>query len=329
MLMDTQDLHSVLFKKIKILNETTWERKADQPKVERWLDNFKDEKEKIHLLYLLSQFMYFGDLQMKELLKGLYRDLFKYRVVEQIRKNNNNTTDLLFIQKTFIEEEKKTIFLGMGNPSESGTHLLYFFRQENKLSKNRFLNAFEIFKRSGSSDSLRFPHITHFVFIDDFCGSGSQANQYSKEIVERIKAINASIHTSYLMLFATKQGKENVKKQTKFDYVEALVELDDSFKCFDTSSRYFGSYVGLIDKGFAKATCEKYGLDLMKSILAHEGLQEPQLTQAADRHKLGFNNCQLLIGFFHNTPDNTLPTIWYDEGHINWSPVFKRYNKIY
>lgn len=328
--MSISQLNEILMRKVKILSETTWDRKADQPQVEKWLLNFADDNERIHLLYLLSQFMYFGDLQMKELLKALYRDLYRYRIVEHIRRSNNNTTDLAFIQEEFKQAEYRTMFIGMGNPSESGTHLLYFFRQENKISKYRFINAFEIFKRNDKGkDELRYPNVNQFVFIDDFCGSGSQAIQYSTDIVERLKAIDPNIHTSYLMLFATKHGKENVKKTTKFDFVEALVELDESFKCFDSSSRYFKHYLGVIDKNFAQTTSEKYGVELFKSILGYQGIIDPDLSELADKHKLGFGNCQLLIGFVHNTPDNTLPIIWYDEGHVNWYPIFKRYNKIY
>lgn len=328
--MTPDELNNVLLKKIKVLSETTWDRKADQPKVERWLQNFLNEEERIHSLYLLSQFMYFGDLQMKELLRSLYRDLFKYRIVEQIRKANKDTTDFKFIESKFKTLESKTLFLGIGNPSESGTHLLYFFRQENRLSRQRFINTFEIFKKDGSSsDVLRFADVERYVFIDDFCGSGSQAKKYSEEIIKRIKAVNPDIHTSYLMLFATKQGKEFVKKHTKFDYVEALVELDESFKCFSLESRYFTQYPSLIQKSVAQKICEKHGFALYKSIIENDGFSDPELTKLADKHKLGFNDCQLLIGFFHNTPDNTLPTIWYDENHIAWYPIFRRYNKIY
>ena len=29
------------------------------------------------------------------------------------------------------------------------------------------------------------------------------------------------------------------------------------------------------------------------------------------------------------TTDNTLPIIWFDEDFSIWTPIFKRYNKIY
>jgi hypothetical protein len=45
---------------------------------------------------------------------------------------------------------------------------------------------------------------------------------------------------------------------------------------------------------------------------------------------LGFSDCQLLIGFHHNTPNSTLPIIWFDEpGGPPWTPIFRRYSKYF
>lgn len=326
----TLTLDDQLFSKIKVLNETTWESRVHRPQIDEWLKNFADEKERTHALFLLSQFMYFGSLQIRELLKSLYRDLFRYPIIETIRKKNADTVELTLLEKEFIRAEKSTRFLGIGNPSESGTHLLYFFRQENRISNTLFINTHEIFKKdAGGTLKLADPLITQYVFIDDFCGSGSQAIDYSKDIVEDIKKLNSNATVSYLMLFGTKFGKEQVKKLTVFDFIETVVELDDSFKCFDPSSRYFHNSPTEIDKVYAQSMCEKYGRILMKSICALAGWTDPDLSVISENAKLGWNDSQLLIGFHHNTPDNTLPIIWYDEDAVTWYPIFRRYNKKY
>jgi hypothetical protein len=44
----------------------------------------------------------------------------------------------------------------------------------------------------------------------------------------------------------------------------------------------------------------------------------------------GYKDSQMLMGFHHNTPDNTLPIMWADNtavGGSNWAPIFKRYPK--
>jgi hypothetical protein len=326
----TEPLDDILFSKIKVLNETTWEFRVPRPKINRWLANFDDDKERTHVLFLLSQFMYFGSLQIRELLKCLYRDLFKYPIIEGIRLKNAGSTNVKLLESMFGAAEGTSRFLGVGNPSESGTHLLYFFRQENKLSKTLFINTHEIFKKSSSGvTELADPTIKNYVFIDDFCGSGSQATIYSENIVKDIKSLDPTAQISYLMLFSTSFGKNEVKKNTNFDYVETVVELDDSFKCFDPASRYFHHAPTEIDKDYLQQVCEKHGDMLMRDICELSGLTDPVLSVVADENKLGFGDSQLLIGFHHNTPDNSLPIIWYDEENINWYPVFKRYNKKY
>lgn len=57
--------------------------------------------------------------------------------------------------------------------------------------------------------------------------------------------------------------------------------------------------------------CEKYGNNRWKD------------AQSA----MGYNNDELLISFFHNTPSNTLPIFWTDAK--NWYPIFNRDIKIY
>ena len=87
-------LSDKLFTKIKIFSETIWDREARQPQIEDWLANFStpangtEDECKLHALYLLSQFMYFGSRQMRELMRVLFRDLYKYPLVEQIREEN-------------------------------------------------------------------------------------------------------------------------------------------------------------------------------------------------------------------------------------------------
>jgi hypothetical protein len=49
-------------------------------------------------------------------------------------------------------------------------------------------------------------------------------------------------------------------------------------------------------------------------------------------YPLGYRNGQLLVGFHHNTPDNTLPIVWKDDIRCRgrpWEPVFRRYWKRY
>jgi len=304
-----------LEKKIRIYSETIWKDKVEDGLLGQWIENFNHSdlsiknQERLNVLYLLSKFLYFGNKETREMLKCIYRDKFQYNVIQKIRQNNGMTSDLSLINSEFNVVLTKTRFLGVGNPSESGMHLLYYFRQENELTKDLFIHSHEIFKIDGSrSISLADNSILRYIFIDDFCGSGQQAISYSQKIVDNIKNLNPSIQVDYFPLFATEEGITKVKKSTSFDNVDSVFTLDSSYKCFELNSRYFIDYKDepLIDKSFARLTCEAYGTKLFYS-------------------PLGYNDCQLLLAFFHNTPDNTLPIFWSEKD--SWKPFFKRYHK--
>jgi hypothetical protein len=310
--------------KIMKLSQNIWENRVDGISLNKWLGNFTSNKdtslcEQTHALFLLSNFMYFGTREIRELLKSLYRDMFLKPLIQKVRRYNGNVKDINIIAPDIFAELKATRFLGIGNPSESGTHLLYFFRQENGLGKDDFMHSHEIMAISRDPQSrvvdikLKKPEIKRYIFLDDVCGSGTQATEYSDDLLKEMKALNPDIEACYFSLFSTAKGMKHIRQNTLFDKVDCVFELDDSFKCFSEDARQFRNEKDLpVDKNFALDFCLKYGLGI--------GYKE-------NDHALGYKSGQLLIGFAHNTPDNTLPIIWAD--NEGWAPVFKRYHKNY
>jgi hypothetical protein len=315
-----------LKERVLTLNKTIWENKVSCEKIDYWLENFNLDDEKNMALYLLSEFMYFGDVQMKVLLRTLYRDLFRYPIIKKIRLENANTLNHEFIEKEYNAILKNTRFMGIGNPAESGAHLLYFFRQENKLSKKYFINSYEI-------DDIENKEVNRIVFLDDFCGSGNQVqtDKALSSFIEYLREAKSGIELYYLMLVGTSLGIKNVTDTGMFQNVTSVIKLDNSFKCFDTNSRYFNNITPyFFSKEDAKIFSIKYGKELMKDYWLKYGLEDvTKIDSLSTKSALGFGDCQLLLGFNHNTPNNTLPIIWYDEEDYNWTPIFKRYNKKY
>ena len=131
-------------------------------------------------------------------------------------------------------------------------------------------------------------------------------------LTEDVKSVAKNIMVSYYVLFATQTGMERLRRETLFDSVECIFELDETFKCFHARSRFFEDTDATIRMDFCQQLCESYGDRLCPGF------------------PLGYGDCQLLVGFFHNTPDNTLPIIWYDDPDVMpWTPIFKRYPKQY
>lgn len=311
-----------LKKRITILNERAWEHKLNNDGINRWLENFTGksglsiETERLHALYILSQFLYFGSREVRVLLKAIYTDLFLAPLVQSIRDKLGGTRDLTAIQEKLDEEIMATRFLGIGNPSESGVHLLYYFRQENALSKNQFADNAQIITRDPETGNrvLRHPEIKRYIFVDDVCGSGSTAVIYSQEFLRELQELGADIEIYYYCLFANSSGMDVVRKDSAFgDNCGAVYEFDESYKSLEDISRFFKSAPNGIDIAAAKEVALTYGKELWPA------------------HPLGYGNGQMLLGFTHNTPDNTLPIIWMGTDlnpNSPWIPAFKRYHKV-
>lgn len=302
-------------KQIEVLSSILWENKVQGPKIIEWLDNFDNDTEKEYAIYLLSRLMYFGSSSIRNLLKALYRDLYRYPIIDKIRHNNGDTLDSQIIEPLFKNELKSTRFLGVGNPSESGVHLLYYFRQENKIPKDLFINTDDIIEYDANGkislhESLK--EVKYFVFIDDICGTGKQATSNTsnvKRCVEKIHKVAPNSQILYFMIFGMSKGIQIIRESNLYDQIEAVIELDESYRCFSDESRYFDEHY---TRDVAQSIAYKHGNKLIGS-----------------KNALGFGNCQLLLSMHHNTPNNTLPIIWYDEDNSKWKPIFKRYNKVY
>jgi len=314
------DLETELLSTIQTLDTYVWQRRVDVPTIEQWLKSFGvdgqfGERGRLHALYLLSRFMYFGEREVRALLRALHRDYYRYPIVAEIRRQAGDTREEGILQAGFDSELSRTRFLGMGNPSESGPHLLYHYRQENELPNKLFISPHEIFDLTQEAPSLADPTITRYVFIDDFCGSGRQGVRYSRALMPRIADAAQQAHVrpriEYHVLVGTTRGLRQVKEKAKFDEIACVLELDETFRAFTENSRHFRNPPEGVDRETAHTLALRYGRQL--------SLAEP----------LGFEDGQLMLGFVHNTPNNTLPIFWHP-GHANrtWYPVFRRYSKL-
>ncbi|MGR0160240.1 phosphoribosyltransferase-like protein [Paenarthrobacter nitroguajacolicus] len=312
----------LIYARLRILSEEVWENTVAGSDISRWLSNFtgltmSQEAERLNALHLLSHFNYFGLREIRELLKSVYRDLFRYPIIQNLRHANNGTRDAALLEGLFREELSATRFLGMGNPSESGAHLLYYFRQENHLRRNLFIHQHQILDRAvGDADArLGIKGLRRLVFIDDLLGSGSQAVTYSEKLLKAVRAAaereGVKLEVWYFPLFAKTEGLEVARAQAGFDVVRSIHEIDDSQTAFHPDSRVYSSEVDGVSLQDGRRLAEFYG----EKLCPGEGL--------------GWKNGQLLLGLHHNVPNNTLPIFWYEETELEWASIFPRYNKVY
>ena len=326
------DLRQIL-DKILTLSEILWEGKIVKTRLDKWEANFQTDEEKCAALYLLSKFMFFNERCIHLLLKALYRDLYRYPIIRQIREGNGDTLDEALIESEFQKVLDTTLFECVGSNSESSTFLQYPFRQVANLKTSYFRDYDWVRDMiTGLETPVQRP-ISICVFVDDFCGTGQQVttnNEVRAKIIY-LRHNYPDVKIYYYTLISTLKGKEVVRNTPNlFDDVDSVIDLDETFECFSDQSHIIEKGC-LFDKNATEKFCRSYGKDLMKHYLTNVmkiTATSSELDNYAMQHSLGFHNCQLLVGMHHNVPDNTLPIIWYDEDHSLWNPIFQRAKKI-
>ena len=278
---------------IRNTSAVAWKKEITDEKVENWLSNFDGsffvdiENEKKLALWLLAHFTYYTLDDVRTLCKNLFNRYLHEKLCNTIVTDMNQAINLII---------ENTLFVGLGNDSESGNSILYFFRQENHLSKKSFeLNTKKQYE--------------NLVFIDDVTISGQQAFEYIKSI--SIDAKNKYVAT----LIATDEAIEKLDMPSAFIKPIATMILDQRDRAFSDAAYVFSEKRIFEIKDIAQEFCEYYG----RRAVSGTGYME--------KYPLGYNDGQYMIGFEYNTPDNTLPIFW-GVGN-DWIPLFKRYPKIY
>lgn len=270
-----------------------WQKEISEEKIDKWLQNFVGgyfedvENEKKLALWLLSHFSYYTLEDVRTLCKKLF---------DQYLHEKLSSCSGMDLSKDINEIINNTLFIGLGNDSESGNNILYYFRQENCLSKKNF----EI-------DINRT--YENLVFVDDVTISGEQALKYIQS--RKIKAKN----TYVAVMIATEEAIKKIKNfKGKITPIATMV-LDKRDKAFSDAAYVFSEKRIRELRKSAQEFCELYGKQAVKGC------------EYMASHPLGFEDGQYMIGFEYNTPDNTLPIFWGTGS--GWNPLFKRYPKIY
>ena len=310
-------METELYSKVMTLSELLWENRVNDPALERWLGNFKgfvlsEELERAHALYLLSRFLYFGEVEIRHLLRALFDDLVRQPLAMQVREDLGGTTDSARLHEAFLVELGRTRFCGIGGASKSGAHLVYPFRQENDIPPALCCSVSELFVGASGKPGSYWADAgaQRIVLLDDFCATGQQAIgllwKLGPQMRKLAEASGVTLQIWYFPLVATTEGLAALREAKLFDRVEAVAYLDDTYKVFHEESQFYTSIHPNLEKADAEAMLKWYG--------ARIDPVDP----------LGFGDSQLLVGFRHNVPDNTVPIMWKNTTDPLWYPVFPR-----
>ena len=306
---------------IQKLSTWLWGKSILLEDIDLWLENFKEvepDREKYIALSLLSQFMFYDLREVRQAMKSIYKDKFILPLATNYR-DSTQSYKLKDYSDHIDEIMGKTVFASVGNPSESSSLLLYFFRQRNKLEKDLFVHSHQLL-----ADDFKESNIEYLIYIDDISGSGGQAISTLGDIIPKIKNKYTNIKILYFTIFATTVALDKLGKSKLFDKIDTVFELDKTYKAFSDESRYFSKHLSHEDRDFFESVCRTNYRSQWE--LGSDDISRKK-GGVLNEDECGYADGQISLGFFYNIPNNTLPIFWAESK--NWKPIFKRYSKLY
>ncbi|WP_375103254.1 hypothetical protein ACDZ28_26705 [Paenibacillus sp. RS8] len=144
-------------------------------------------------------------------------------------------------------------------------------------------------------------HIKIAVFFDDISGSGKTITDFLKEYKDKLMGKKIIIN----LLAATDSALQSIEQY------RAEEELSVQVKVERMCGKIFSDHPTLKDD--KRIVLSKF---------------EETIWGKGHRNIMGFKDSQLIIGFYHNIPNNTLSSFWYhpEFGKLKqWNTLFKRF----
>lgn len=254
---------------------------------EVWLAQFETVAEQLLAVKLLAHFQFFD--------------------VDAIRQASSQLHQWLLSQPGFDLETAKFTHFATG---KSGGLIQYFYRQASQLP-NQASMAFDL--ALAPPEIVPGKPVNTLVLVDDFLGSGAEADYFLTCLAEALNAQGKTYKQIYFLpIVAYQEGIDRLVK--KFSGPPLNLKVHGAIqppKVLDTTSSYFSDD-------------EKTQLNTMMKKYAERVYPQERFGPVAT--PFGYRNGQALVGFFYNTPTNTLPIFW--SGFNGWQPLFRRYDSF-
>ena len=249
--------------------------------IEQWLAQFDNDADRLLAIKLLDAMAVYD--------------------VGELRRMGREQFQWLQEQPGFDLDTTKFTDYGAG---KSGGLVQYFFRQVNRLS-NQSCMYFD--RVPDPPEIVPGKPIDTLVVMDDFLGSGAQANYFFTEMKKALEESGQEYRKIYfLTLVGFDEGIKLLKE--KFPEIEVRCATRPK-KIFDPANTQFTAQ----EKEALKEMLIRYG----------DRVYPPsQFGKVATPG--GYRDGQALVSFFYNTPSNTLPIFWSD--YDGWQPLFERFH---
>lgn len=304
-----------------------------------WMRQFDTPEEKDNAYDLVkNKLIYISEEEMRQIVMYSYEISMKKYLMEKTRNfcDRYNITDCDERKKIYRYYRRSSLFLGLSD----GAHIDFFRRHNPELSNEQVFVHYDFSKEKADDMRKEFQkeQITDymkdnygeginsdfdsFFLIDDFTGSGKSYIRKDKRgwhgkiktFFERLEntgfdARNASI---YLVLYiATEKSVSNITEQVN------LFTSDKGYRNITIDAIQIVKPINWEENSeLAKLLKQNYEKNMKLGKVSYNDKHFMVGEGAVPYY--GFGDCSLPLILYHNTPNNSLPVLWYSwEDEVN------------
>lgn len=293
-----------------------------------WLRQFKTiEERKVAYNFVKTQLVFISENQIQQLVSLAFSDAVQPFLFTKT--GNELNVDHFKINEIYHSDEyksnkRKTLFIGLSDGSR-----IDYFRRMSGLNNEQVFSTYYISEEKSADLQKELKKDGHEKFssiflIDDFTASGKsyfrlEADKYKGKIFKFIDFLlhpenykdNSlqelisidSLEINVLFYIATEEAKEYLEK--------SIAEWKEKNKSSITINI---SVIQIIPNSIKKGIEEDKAFNkIMKDYFDDSIIDVHYKKGKWDKPYLGFNECSLPLVLNHNTPNNSIPILWFPD----------------
>lgn len=309
-----------------------------------WLNQFDENDKSIAYEFVKTKTIFISIRELNHIIRMAYDETIKPYLIKQI--SDKTTIEEYFVNKILKKDEfkmlkRQSLFLGLSDGAQTD-----YFRRVSKLSHEQVYSTYMIAEVKSDDlldklsrdlkelkSDITKPKFKTIFLLDDFSASGisyirkedgefvGKIAKFLKEILDEENEIAQLINISDLKIcvvlyLATKKAlgrikllvDEMMKPQGIEVDIKAVHEIDELTILTEDN---LGDFLKVLKKYYDPK------------------IETPSYVKGKhDNPYLGFDECGLPIILSHNTPNNSLPILWFDPEQNDFRGLFPRVQRF-
>lgn len=292
----------------------------------KWLRQFNSiEQKKIAYEFIKKNLIFISHDQMSYLVNLTFTDKINPHLIKKSIDAGVSEYHVSKIVRSnkYKEERRRSLFIGLSDGAKMDQ-----LRRSAELSNEQVLLTYEI-SSSKASDLLKElekekfnGHFTSVFLIDDFTASGTsyfrkENNEWKGKILKTLKSLlikgkgdlhdltdhKTKIEVHIIFYLATQASIETLNERISTWRDEINIPFDFTIDA-----------VQLISHEVRDKTIKETAFIALAKEYFDESIVDTHFEKAKhDNPHLGYNECCLPVILIHNTPNNSLPILWFPE----------------